>query len=714
MSALAWSLPVCGLLSAVTASAEKAAEKPAAAADQESELQIFQLETQLEQSVVSSTKSEQRSAEAPAVITVVTSDEIRDRGYTSLAEILRWVPGFYDVYDGVTHNVGVRGINGGIDASGDLIKVMIDGHPVDYRPTTGNFFGPELIPIELVDRVEIIRGPASAIYGANAFLGVINVITRSGSEIKGATLVGQAELIRGNPGGGGSLVLGNEEGPVDLLIGASFRYENRSGMTVPASSPNAGSLAGNGPTQGDFTRPKSFFGKASLANVAGGRITLQASIQSVDSKDELWNVAPFTHGSLVGQLNQNYWLTYEAKPGDRIGLTASAYYFSGSPTSQSKFDLGRPDYVLLPDTSAEGFGATAEVRESVLSWLQLTEGLDFVQEHYVLQTFDKLLIQDVAGPGGVVLQSTGTVIPGNNQGATADFRNLGVFAQGVARFAESWSATVGGRLDVHNIYGVYPSARLGVVYAPQNGPLSLKLLYGSSFKAPSAVQLYTQPASYFSIEGNPVLKAQTANTVELVGAWRLPGERGELSLNLFGSDVAGRVEFLQAGFYLQARNVGEDQVVGAEVDGRFILWKPIHLRAIATVAKTVGSSGIPQLSGLPQVTNPLFPPYQVHLILDALLPWWGLRLSPEVSLVGPRNCSQSNALIAGQAYSIPPYVYTAVSLSTRGRRVFGDRETSLALRVSDLLNVQWTEPGFGGVDFPTLGRTVTFTATQEI
>jgi len=144
------------------------------------------LEFLLEQTVVSSTKVEQRSAEAPAVVTVVTAEEIQQRGYSSLSELLRWVPGFYDVYDGVTHNIGVRGINGGIDAAGDLLKVMIDGHPVDYRPTTGNFFGPELLPIEAVERVEIIRGPASALYGANAFLGVINVITRTGASVAGA------------------------------------------------------------------------------------------------------------------------------------------------------------------------------------------------------------------------------------------------------------------------------------------------------------------------------------------------------------------------------------------------------------------------------------------------------------------------------------------------------------------------------------------------
>ncbi|MBI4510365.1 MAG: TonB-dependent receptor plug domain-containing protein, partial [Deltaproteobacteria bacterium] len=162
-------------------------------------------EALLDQTVVSSTKVVQRAAATPAVVTVIRGDEIRARGYASLAEVLRTVPGFYDLYDLVGHNVGVRGINGGVRDSGSVIKVMIDGHAVAFRPTTGNFFGEELIPLQVVDRVEIIRGPASALYGANAFLGVVNIITKSGLHM-GARATGRGVIVDGNRGGGGGLV----------------------------------------------------------------------------------------------------------------------------------------------------------------------------------------------------------------------------------------------------------------------------------------------------------------------------------------------------------------------------------------------------------------------------------------------------------------------------------------------------------------------------
>src|SRR3954463_13375170 len=108
------------------------------------DIQQLSLEQLLNPSVKVATGTERAASETPAIVTVINADEIQARGYTSLADILRAVPGFYDVYDGTTPNVGIRGINGGQNASGSVVKLMIDGQPVDYRPTTGNFFGEEL------------------------------------------------------------------------------------------------------------------------------------------------------------------------------------------------------------------------------------------------------------------------------------------------------------------------------------------------------------------------------------------------------------------------------------------------------------------------------------------------------------------------------------------------------------------------------------------
>jgi hypothetical protein len=94
---------------------------------------MYELEMQLDQLVISGTKTAQRMTQVPAVVTVISAEEIQARGYTSLAEVLRTVPGFYDVYDLATHNFGIRGINGGARAE-RLATQAADRRPGGHLP----------------------------------------------------------------------------------------------------------------------------------------------------------------------------------------------------------------------------------------------------------------------------------------------------------------------------------------------------------------------------------------------------------------------------------------------------------------------------------------------------------------------------------------------------------------------------------------------------
>ena len=685
---------------------------PAPRTPHEDDFEAIEVDSQMEQPVISSTKLPKRAASVPAVVTVINAVEIQARGYTSLAEILRGVPGFYDVYDLVTHNVGVRGINGGAQASGNVLKLMIDGQPVDFRSTTGNFFGEELIPIDMIERVEIIRGPASALYGANAFLGVVNIIVKSGARLAGARVVGNGALEQGHPGGGGALIVGGSTELADFVAGASGFYFDRSGLTLPDSSPKGARYTLRGDSTGDLSRPKSVFSRLAT-NLPVGRLTLMGSLQNLDSSGEFQETFPLTHRTRVSLLNQNYRLSYNADLGTKVTLQAQVNYFSGGPTGAERFSIADPKFLLRREVGASGIGGAVELGWQVLQRLNFTGGADYVIEDHLTQTFDTVLTQPTLGADGSVLVPPGTVTPGARAGEHHSFRNIGAYLQGLFQSSD-WSATVGGRVDEHNIYGANLSLRAGLVYAPAATPVSLKLLYGSSFKAPSAVQLYTQPRGPLDLIGNPELKAQTAQTAELAAAYGFGHERGEISVDLFGTRVNGRVEFVQRGLFLSAQNVLDETVAGGEFDLRYSILRELRLRFSGGVAHTVNKTVGPLLVGAPDVTNPLYPTYQANLFGDYWLTAAGLRVSVEVSYVGPRTSSQSNALVVGESYTLPAYVFTAATLSTAGRRLFGDRETSASLRVSDLLGQQWAEPGFTGTDTPTLGRTVMLTLVQQL
>ncbi len=136
--------------------------------------------------VVSVSKTAEKSGDAPAAVFVLSSEDITRSGATSIPEVLRLVPGV-DVAQGgaASWAVGVRGFNGVLT---DKLLVLIDGREV-YDPLfSGVYWDVQDMPLEDIERIEVIRGPGATLWGANAVNGVINIITKKASQTKGALL----------------------------------------------------------------------------------------------------------------------------------------------------------------------------------------------------------------------------------------------------------------------------------------------------------------------------------------------------------------------------------------------------------------------------------------------------------------------------------------------------------------------------------------------
>lgn len=128
-----------------------------------SELDLFRLDASLNAAVVTASggAEEERSTALANVFTISRAD-ILSRGYRSVAEILGDVPGLYVIDDLVMPSLSVRGVNGGLAAGTRIVKVMINGHAVAFRPELSAFLGPELIPIDAIERVEVAKGLLSS------------------------------------------------------------------------------------------------------------------------------------------------------------------------------------------------------------------------------------------------------------------------------------------------------------------------------------------------------------------------------------------------------------------------------------------------------------------------------------------------------------------------------------------------------------------------
>ncbi len=155
-----------------------------AAQAQEKDLTSLSLEDFLKVEVVSVRKSQQKLSRTPAAVFVITQDDIRRSGATSLPEALRLAPGIQVArLNGSVWAVGMRGFN---NSTSNQLLVMIDGRSI-YNPVmSGVLWSHQMIMLEDVERIEVIRGPAGAVWGANAVSGVINVITKTASATQGA------------------------------------------------------------------------------------------------------------------------------------------------------------------------------------------------------------------------------------------------------------------------------------------------------------------------------------------------------------------------------------------------------------------------------------------------------------------------------------------------------------------------------------------------
>lgn len=186
----------------------------------EKSLKDLTLEELLQIPLVTPTTRGERAAEAPAVISVLTAAMIRDLGVNTLYEALSYLPGVQvmESYFGYTM-VNIRGV---LESHyNNKVLLMVNGVPT--REAIQGSFHLEIIPIGAIDRIELVRGPGSALYGTNAFAGVINIITKKGND---------DSLRQLQVGGGsfttrdGSATWGGHASGLDWVASASARRDD--------------------------------------------------------------------------------------------------------------------------------------------------------------------------------------------------------------------------------------------------------------------------------------------------------------------------------------------------------------------------------------------------------------------------------------------------------------------------------------------------------
>lgn len=443
-------------------------------------------------SVFGASKYEQRLSEAPASVSIVTAEEIRKYGYRNLEDILDSVRGLYTTNDRNYGYLGIRGFNRPGDY-GTRILLLLDGQRLndalyDSPVIDREFF----VDVDLIDRVEVIRGTGSSLYGSNAVLGVVNVITKRGRDFKGAALAaskGSHDSTEERVSYGNKYSNGLEM----LISGTNFDTDGDDRLYFPEFDDPA---TNNGvAVNGDDEETKSLFTKLSYSD-----FTFQ---MTYNDREKRFPTASYdtVFNDRRNKTDDEQWrlfLNYKHSFANQVELNADINYGRYDYHGDYVYDYSEtaiPDLVVTAD-EAEAEWWRYELQTSVYSFDRHTivagaEYRDNTQQD-----------QSAYDPFDVFLDDK------------RDSDVWGVYIQDEFQVTDKLALNVGVRHDDYDGFGGTTNSRAALVYNPLD-KTTVKLIYGEAFRAPNAYELYYHD-DFFTTKPANDLDPETVKSTELV------------------------------------------------------------------------------------------------------------------------------------------------------------------------------------------------------
>jgi iron complex outermembrane receptor protein len=656
---------------------------------------------------------------APAVASVITAKDIQNMGATTLDEALERIPGVHvsvSPLKDLNSLYSIRGLGSGFNTQ---VLLTINGIPVrdNYSGSRLNTFR---LPVANISRIEVIRGPGSAVHGADAFAGVINVITRSADEINGLRVGARAGSFNSKEGW---LQYGGRVDDWQIAFSTEWAKSdgdpNRKVGSDLATLLGAPSYAAAYPLQ---TRYNTLNSRIGLSNDRWD-ISLSSWLQrdgglgpgaaqaidpvgknNVDSyqfdaayrfPDKLkgWEMSSrFTH-QYVNDKN-----IFQLLPPGTVVPIGDDGNIGTAPNAACPVvpGLGQACLVSFPDGVWGNPGGIYNNDSLELNALYAEKSGHLIRAN-IGATAQRMTSYETKnfGPGTPAALVVGpVVIPGaltdvtgtpsifmSDQKRTAWYLAL----QDEWQFARDWTLTGGVRNDHYSDFGNTINPRMALVWATRYN-LTSKLLYGSAFRAPSFSELYAKnnPVNL----GNPQLKPEKIQTVELAFDYR-PTFTWQHLFNTYAYKAKDLLGYTPSAAGLMTQNLNGQDGYGFEFESK---WKPSDTLQLGAAFSWQHSKT--------QQTNTTVPDAPGRLLSASLL-WkpqydWSVYGSANRVMGRVRAAGDSRASIAD---------YTFVNLSVRKRL---SESVEFATSVRNLFNANGREPSNGTIaaDYPLAGRSI--------
>ncbi len=548
--------------------------------------------------VFSASKYEQKVTRAPASVTILSTDEIEKFGYRTLADLLRSVRGIYVTSDRNYANLGVRGFA----RPGDFntrVLLLVDGHRMNDNLYSSALIGPEgMADIDLVDRVEVIRGPSSSIYGNSAFFGVINVVTRKGREIDGVEVAAEAGSLDTRKS---RVTYGRQfKNGFDIVLSASA---SDSAGHERLYYPEFDTPADNGgvAVNADTERTQNFMGRVSWRafTLSAGHSMREKQIPTGsfgtvfnDGREVATDIRTFADLKFEHTFSGGATLTSRVAY-DYYGYRADYPYNFAAP--------GAPRFVAVTHDDTAGKGASADV--------QLTQHVG-TRHTFVLggeYRRDLSLLQANLNDDGSI-----------NSRSEYSSESQGVYLQHEVELRSDLILNTGLRYDHFSEFGGKLSPRLALIYRPSLKS-ALKLLYGNAYRAPNAYESYLESPGF--TKANLALDPETIRTSEIVYENYLTGNH-LLSVSAYHYDIAALIsqEFDPLDGEFVFRNGNRVHTSGAEIEleGRYA--RGLSLRGSLAWQRATYRESHDEINNSPRRMAKL----------NAVIPFFGERISAGV------------------------------------------------------------------------------------
>ena len=537
----------------------------AAQAAEDSDPELVALLDLLHEQTTIATQTRMNADYVPGMVTVLHGEDMRVRGLATVRDALGQVAGFHVTVD----NAGdaraiVRGIGATLDATN--FKILLDGVAVN-RPTDGSADWLLRLPLSQVERIEVIRGPGSAIYGGFAFSGVINVLTRGGDAVAGG--VGSHGLRRGEL----RLALGAGNG-ASLTLGAGAWRIGDSGLVT-----NPDNFAGAGLGYSPAPVYDSEHGRYLLAtlNASGYRLQLRHAV--LTRGGGYGRVAALPPGleprleRVLGVALDKDWLL-----DDTLTLSGSVGLLQTDLEQATLMPLpagagppGLPTARGIEVYRRTGSADRAVSGQLALRWMaherhQVFLGIERVHSE-VTGSFASLT--ERGGPTRVLPPDQAPVLSGSSRTLTS------LTLQDQIRLAETVEMTAGLRHDHYDDWGGRSSPRLAAVWHPADHHI-LKLQYSEAFRPPSLEEFRPGPNTFPGVTLTGRLDDEQIRSLEAAYIFRQADRRARLTV--YRTQVRDLIEFfINPGDPPVWRNRGDIETHGVELEwvqrlGRKLQW----------------------------------------------------------------------------------------------------------------------------------------------